>query len=543
MNINWFNTFFSKQDISDDTNKIGETTNQINIEQRDGAIEIENSVNSFNLPFEVSYNTQADLLNKYREISSYHEVDYAIEDIVNEMVSFQEDQNPIELNLDDIDKSLLSDKIKEIVYQKWDKINKILDLTSTIHNRARQFYTDGRLSWHKIIDKNDLKGGLKDIIEFDPIYVTKVREIKTNREDGTIEGYDEYFVYNENIAAAGTAPAQESSYAKNKSISTVEKPKYKLNKDSVTYITSGMTDASTGYAISWLHKALRPANQLRMMENSLVIYRIVRAPERRMFYIDVSGMQNSKATQYIRNLKNSYRNRMSYDPENGTFKDSRYLQTMQEDFWLPKNSKGSGTEISTLPGGQNLSEIDDVTYFLKRLYKALNVPISRLESDSMVNFGNQSEISRDELKFSKFVSRIRKRFNEALLDVLQTELILTKTISREEWDNVKPFIKFKYAQDFYLEEQKQNDLLQSRLELLDKLSPYIGKYFSHQYVRSEILAQTGEDIAEQDKLIAQEAKNNKYNNADEENGDSSSFDAQVAQNEPSEPASQDDPNQ
>jgi len=294
------------------------------------------------------------------------------------------------------------------------------------------------------------------------------------------------------------------------------KTAFQLNPDSVVYVTSGLTDPKTGYAISWIHKAVKAANQLRMMENALVIYRISRAPERRIFYVDTANLPKSKAEQYLKNLKNSYRNRMSFDPESGTFKDQRHLQTMQEDYWLPRNSAGRGTEVSTLPGGSNLSDIEDVLYFQKQLYKALNIPISRLESDSMLSFGKQSEISRDELKFSKFVSKIRKRFNLAFLDLLKTELILTKVITIKEWDQICHKIKFRYAQDMYLEESRQSEMIRDRLELLRDLNDYAGKYFSHRYIREEILKQTEQEMENMDKEIADESKNEQYNPKEED---------------------------
>lgn len=502
----WFN-FFGKQKIStpeDNTVK----TNRISSDSSDGAIEIENAVDSFTLPFESTFRTQSEQINTYRSIATYSEVDGAIEDIVNEMVSFMDDEDPIKLNLDDVDPSLLSDAIKKRVYEKWDKVVKLLDLSATIHQKARNFYIDGRLSWQKLVDANKPRNGLVGIVEIDPRFVTKVRNVKYDPTSQTITGFDEYFVYNENIS--------DGKKKQDTKVNQTRKQEMRLHKDSITYVTSGLVDPETGFAISWLHKAIRPANQLRMMENALVIFRIVRAPERRVFYIDTGGLPKSKAEQYIRNLKNSYRNRMSYDPENGTFKDQRHLMTMQEDFWLPRNSAGRGTEISSVGGTSNLSDIDDVLFFLKRLYKALNVPTSRLESDSMINFGSSAEISRDELKFSKFTNRVKKRFNEALLDVLRTELILSRVITEEEWSNIEPHIILDYAQDLYLEEQRQNDIMQSRIDLAEKMEPYVGKYWSHETIRTKILKQTEQDVEDEDNMISQEMKDPKYKQSDNE---------------------------
>lgn len=508
MNMNWWNDLFKKQNISSVDDSVTDKTNRIAVNSSDGAIEIENAADSFMLPIDAKFNNQAELINNYREIACYHEVDYAIEDIINEMVSFMDDEDPIKLNLEDVDETLISKAIKQKIYQKWDKIARLLDLNATIHSKARQFYIDGRLAWHKLINKDRPRDGLIGIVELDSRYVTKVRNIQYSAGDQTITGVDEYYVYDENIQSKQQAKTQTK-------VNELRKNALRLNKDSVVFVTSGLTDPETGFAISWLHKAIRPANQLRMMENALVIFRIVRAPERRVFYIDTGGLPKTKAEQYIKNLKNGYRNRMSYDPEKGSFKDQRHLMTMQEDFWLPRNSAGRGTEISTVSGTQNLSDIDDVMFFLKRLYKALNVPLSRLESDSVINFGAQTEISRDELKFSKFTNKIRKRFNEALLDLLKTELILTKVLTEEEWSEIEPHIILDYAQDLYLEEQKQNDIMQSRLDLAEKMEPYIGKYWSHGYIRSKILKQTEEDTVEMDAEIDQELKNPKYKQPDD----------------------------
>lgn len=509
MAFDFWSSFFSKQNISSPEDSASDKTNRIASDYSDGAIQIENAVDAFVLPLDAQFNTQAEMINNYREIACYHEVDYAIEDIVNEMVSFMDDEDPIRLNLDAIDETIISKAIKEKIYSKWEKIVRLLELDSTIHMRARQFYIDGRLAWHKIVNKDKPKDGLVGVIDLDSRYVTKVRNVQYDKQDQTIIGVDEYYVYDENVLANTKTKAQTQ-------INTVRKQPMKLNKDSITFVTSGLTDSESGYAVSWLHKAIRPANQLRMMENALVIFRIVRAPERRVFYIDTGGLPKSKAEQYIKNLKNSYRNRMSYDPEKGTFKDQRHLMTMQEDFWLPRNSAGRGTEVSSVAGTQNLSDIDDVLFFLKRLYKALNVPLSRLESDSVINFGSQTEISRDELKFSKFVNKIRKRFNLALLDLLKTELVMSKILTDKEWSLIEKDIILDYAQDLYLEEQKQNDIMQARLDLAEKMLPYVGKYWSNDFMRTRILKQTEEEMKDQDLIIDKESKDPKYKQDEED---------------------------
>ena len=978
-------SWLDKKSLGDQDENKKTLSNQIATDDNDGAVVLEDSINEFILNYDFTYNNQAELINTYREVANYNEVDFAIEDIVNEAVTFGDsDSNAVELDLSSIDDEILSEKVKEFVYESWDKINNLLDLNTTIHRRFKSFYIDGRLSYQKVIDKASVSNnGLLNIIQLDPRFVTKFRNVEYDKANHTIQAVDEYFIYNENIAETNPSD-QKTKQNKNSNF----KEALKLNKESITYITSGITDSNSGYATSWLHKAVKPANQLRMMENALVVYRITRAPERRVFYVDTSGMTKTKAEQYLKNLKSNYRNRMSYDPDSGSFKDSRHLMTMQEDYWMPRNaSTGKGTEVDTLPGGcfamdtkvslldgrersiaeirdemetgkelwtysvnpetgkvaagliswagvtqksaevmkltldngeeiictpdhkfpvygkgfvradkllenesmmplyrkneqiskykkldyeqyfdneskkwvythrmvanelkgskvknfvyesnddgvydvrhhvdfdrynndpsnlvfmgwndhqklhtdngfsresillgtqaakerlvdmkecdpelyedhcskiaertkdmwsnlseadkneitqkmsksaklyieslndvnrdirnencrinavkanvafvekmatdpefnewfrirqsagwtdelrlersqqmlqtnkniiwgkngedsrsrhkkqqkvaysynilnfiidcvkgktthqvtaldvtqmlnenesilnelievnseksipnwedkftpnmvkklpsdfgydswsdfrkkeslhnhrvvkiekladkievgtltidknekhhdyhtfalscgiftknSNLGDIEDVVYFLKRLYKALNIPISRLEADSIVSLGRNTEINRDELKFGKFVTKVKKRFNMMFLDLLRTELILTKVITGKEWDKIKNQIKFVYSQDMYLEEQKKFEMMRDRLELLNELNDYVGKYFSHDYIRRQILKQSDEEIEEQDKLIEKEKTNKQYNSDEEEQG-------------------------
>lgn len=471
-------------------------SNQIAVDFNDGALAVESPVNGFLMNFDWAANSQAELLNKYREVANYNEVDYAVQDIINEMVSFGEDDEPVELDLSEVE---LSDAIKEKIHASFEKISDLLALKDTIHQRAYNFYVDGRLAYQKVVDSKNTKRGVINVVELNPAFVTKVRNIQYNPGDRTIDGVEEYYLYDEKHDERDTSKNQSGINTKQ------YKEAMQLTAESVTYVTSGLTDPKTGYAISWLHKAIKPANQLRMMENALVIYRISRAPERRVFYIDVGNLPKSKAEQYLNNLKNSFRNRMTYDPEAGNFKDQRHLTTMQEDYWLPRTSSGKGTEVSTLPGGQSLGEIDDILYFLKRLYKALNVPTSRLDNDSQMSFGSQdTQINRDELKFSKFVSKVRKRFNMMLRDIIRTDLILTKVITEADWHDIEQNMKFVYAQDMYLEERKAFEMQRDRLELAGEMLPYIGKYYSHEYLRTQILRQTDEEIDVMDKAIKKE---------------------------------------
>jgi hypothetical protein len=503
-----FGAFLDKFKFKDEKIEDQKHSNQIATDFNDGAVTVgDDPISQYAINLDWTYNTQAELINKYREIANYNMVDYAVEDIINEMVSFDENEDPVKLDLSEIDDNKLSENIKDKVYDAWEKVSRILDLKSTIHRRAKSFYVDGRLAYQKVIDKNKPKDGLLDAIELDTRHITKYRSIDYDENDRVIKSIKEYFVYDDSSAD------QESD----KRSETAKKYKEALILDpkTVCYVTSGMTDSVTGYSVSWLHKAVKPANQLRMMENALVIYRISRAPERRVFYVDTANLPKAKAEQYIQNLKSNYRNRMSFDPETGTFKDQRHLQTMQEDYWLPRNSSGRGTEVDTLPGGQNLDQIEDIIYFQKQLYKALNIPITRLETDNLVSLGRSQEISRDELKFSKFVSKIRKRFNMMFLDLLKTELILTKVITAKEWDVVKHKIQFDYALDMYLEEMKKSEMLRDRLDLIREAESHIGRYFSNDFVRRKILKQSDEDIKEEDKKIKDEKSVEQYNPADD----------------------------
>lgn len=513
--------FLGKKNIAD-TPPEEELRNQIATDMHDGAtIMYGNAVTAENLNINLDFRptTAVGLLESYRECAEYAEVDYAIQDIINEMISFADDEDPVTLDLDNTE---LSDSIKKKVFEAWEKISTLLELRETIHHRARRFYIDGRLSYHKVVDRNMTKKGLLNIIELDPKYVTKMRNIEYNEEDQTIKSIHEWFVYNENVANGDKehqdSPKMFQGFAGNGQ--TFKKP-MSLNAASITYVTSGMVDRKTGEAISWLDKAVRPTNQIRMLENALLIYRIVRAPERRAFYVDVGALQPTKAKQYLQDIKNNYRNKMSYDPETGTFKDKRHILSMQEDYWLPRQN-GRGTEISTVGGNSDIGQINDVDYFLKRLYKSLNIPVTRLESDSMVALGGRSaEISRDELKFSKFVSSVRKRFSIMFKDLLKTELLLKNVFTLEEWNAIEQKIYFRYAQDMYLEERKWFEMTRDRLDLAKDIEQYVGKYYSNDFVRKEILRQTEEEMEEQDKLIKDEESEEQYSGIGQDGVDDS----------------------
>lgn len=529
-----FGSFFSKLKLRDTKTEDRANTNKLAVDSSDGAVEINQSspggFQQYPIDLDVAYNSNSELIETYREISNYSIVDYAIEDVINEAVAFSEDESPISIDLTDLEDDL-SESIRNKMYESYEKIENLLNLKDSIHTRLRQFYIDGRLDYQKVVDNKRTNQGLLDIVELDPRLITKVRNKEYDPNNRTINSVSEYFIYDEKQKKKqGTTQAgSQGSYTEEKMM---------LDPETITHVTSGLTDNQTGYTVSWLHKAVRPANQLRMMENALVIYRISRAPERRLFYVDVSNLPNKRAEQYMNKLKNMYRNKMSFDPDKGTFKDNRHLMTMQEDFWLPRSSNGRGTEVDTLPSGQNLGEISDIEYFQKQLYKSLNVPVSRLESDSMMPVGRAAEINRDELKFSKFVSKIRKRFNIMILDLLRTELILTRVLTIEEWNKIKHKIRFKYAQDSQLEEMRELEMRTERIDQLDRIVPYVGEegggYFSKKWVRENVLKQTEEERNEIDDEIEEEtpepepeptetSSNNNNNDNDDETNQSTSF--------------------
>lgn len=430
--------------------------------------------------------TEKDLIMKYRDIAQHPECDAAVEDIVNESIVSNEDSAPVSLIMDDLDQS---DKIKKMISDEFEYIVELLNFSWNGHDIFRRWYVDGRLYYHKIIDEKNPKRGLLELRPVDPTKIRKVREIKKERDPATgvemIKGVNEYFVFqNDGMSRAQTG--------------------LKIAKDSITYITSGAVDASRKRVLSYLHKAIKPVNQLRMMEDSLVIYRLARAPERRIFYIDVGNLPKGKAEEYMKNIMAKYRNKMVYDVNTGEMKDDRKHMSMLEDFWLPRREGGRGTEITSLPGGENLGQIDDIVYFQKKLYKSLNVPASRLEETTQFSLGRSTEITRDELKFQKFISRLRKKFSMLFIDLLKTQLVLKGIVTEEEWEEIRQDINVDYLQDTHFAELKNTELMSSRLAALRDLDEFVGKYFSREWVRKNVLMQTDEEMKELDKQMKEE---------------------------------------
>ena len=419
----------------------------------------------------------AQLIMKYRGTAMHPECDAAIEDIVNESIvaATEAGEQSVQINLE---KLKVSDGIKKQIQEEFDNIIAMLNFNELGHDIFKRWYIDGRLYHHLVVNESNLKAGIQEIRPIDSSKMRKVKQVKRKKDPATganlIEKVDEYYIYQEK-------PGQYTSGVK-------------LSLDSVSYITSGLLDETRKKVLGFLHKALKPLNQLRMMEDSLVIYRLARAPERRIFYIDVGNLPRGKAEGYMKDIMARYRNKLVYDAKTGEIRDDRKHMSMLEDFWLPRREGGRGTEISTLPGGDNLGQIDDIVYFQKKLYKALNVPINRLEQEAQFSLGRTSEITRDELKFQKFVARLRTRFAKFFLDLLRVQLQLKGVIVETDWDDMKNDIIIDYTKDNHFAELKEAELLRERLQTLDQISQYVGTYFSKDYVMKNVLGFTEEDI-------------------------------------------------
>ena len=452
------------------------------------------------------YRTEFDLIKRYREMSLHPEADSAIEDIVNEAVVSDSNDSPVEIELSNLN---ASDGIKNKIRKEFKYILDLLDFDKKAHEIYRNWYIDGRIYYHKIIDLKNPQEGIQELRYIDAMKMRYVRQQKKKKNDGSTVvrlqsnnpmDYDfpeieEYFIYN-----------PKSSYPTGNPMQTGASQGIKIARDAITYCTSGLVDRNKGSTLSYLHKAIKSINQLRMIEDSLVIYRLSRAPERRIFYIDVGNLPKQKAEQYLRDVMMRYRNKLVYDANTGEIRDDKKYMAMLEDFWLPRREGGRGTEISTLPGGQNLGEITDIEYFKKKLYRSLNVPPSRMDGEGGFNLGRSSEILRDELKFTKFVGRLRKRFSNMFNDMLKTQLILKNIITPEDWEVMSEHIQYDFLYDNHFSELKEAELLNERLTLAQTAQPYIGKYYSQDYVRRKILRQTDMEIIEQDKLIEKEIK-------------------------------------
>jgi hypothetical protein len=453
------------------------------------------------------YRTEFDLIKRYREMALHPECDSAIEDIVNEAIVSDTNDSPVQIDLDNLN---ASDGIKKKIRQEFKHILELLDFDKKSHEIYRNWYVDGRLYYHKVIDLKNPEAGIQELRYIDAMKMRYVRQGKkkesdkyriSNRNvdnpmDYEFPEIEEYFIYEPKMTYPTGTPAPGTMGGSNSGI--------RMTKDSITYCTSGLVDRNKGSTLSYLHKAIKSLNQLRMIEDSLVIYRLSRAPERRIFYIDVGNLPKVKAEQYLRDVMMRYRNKLVYDANTGEIRDDKKFMAMLEDFWLPRREGGRGTEISTLPGGQNLGEITDIEYFKKKLYRSLNVPPSRMDGEGGFNLGRSSEILRDEVKFSKFVARLRKRFSYMFSDMLRTQLILKNIITPEDWRQMDEHIQYDFLYDNHFAELKDAELLNERLSMVQVAEPYVGKYFSQDYVRRKILRQTDIEILEEDKLIKKE---------------------------------------
>ena len=441
------------------------------------------------LDMEGTAKSEADLIRRYREISLHPECDMAVEDIVNEAVVANELKESVRVDTENLP---YGKDIRRRIESEFSDILKLMNFNTKGHDIFRRWYVDGRIYYQKIIDRTSPTLGITELKYIAPRKIKKIREVRKTRPEGAknleiVDEFVEYYLFNEKGVSGTTSGGG-----------------VKIAPDTISFCPSGLVDQQKNIVMSHLHKAIKPVNQLRMIEDAVVIYRIARAPERRIFKIDVGNLPKVKAEQYLRDVMARYRNKLVYDASTGEIRDDRNYMSMLEDFWLPSREGGRGTDISTLPGGQNLGEIADIEYFQKKLYRSLNVPVSRLESSQGFNLGRASEITRDELKFTKFVQRLRKKFTELFNDLLKTQLILKKVISEEDWHTISHNLQYDFLQDGHFAELKQSEMMRERIQLVNEMRDMVGKYFSVEYMRKNVLKQSESEIAEMDKQIKQE---------------------------------------
>ena len=431
---------------------------------------------------------EIELITRYREMSMQPEIEGAIDDIVNEAIVYEDKGNGVEINTDELKES---EQIKKKIREEFEYVLKLLNFGNMGHDIFRRWYIDGRLFYHLVIDEKSPQKGIQELKYVDPRRIRKIREIQKTKDTSTgmeiIKQMNEYYLYNER----GVIGAHSNLGTK-------------IATDAIVNVNSGLMDSKRAMVLSYLHKAIKPLNQLRMVEDATVIYRLSRAPERRVFYVDVGNMPTIKAEQYLRDIMVKYRNKLVYDSTTGEIKDDRKHLSMLEDFWLPRREGGKGTEITTLPGGQNLGDLEDVKYFEKKLYKSLGVPTSRLEQSQGFSLGRSTEVSRDELKFNKFVERLRNKFSTLFDDILRVQLVLKKVCSEEEWKEFKENIYYDFLKDNNFTELKEAELLLNRMGVLQMVDPYVGRYYSKEWVRRNVLMMNDEDIEEIDEQIANE---------------------------------------
>jgi len=496
MNIFGFEILRKREETLDPSTTPSVVTPQI----EDGAINISaGSHYGIYVDIDGSYRSEVDLVTKYRTMAMQPEVEQAIEDIVNESVVHDEEGNSVKIMVGDLEQP---QSIKDKITEEFKNVLKLLDFNNNGGDIFRRWYVDGRLYFNVIIDPNNPRAGIQNLINIDPRRIRKVRNVKKKKDKVTqtevIDNIEEYFIYNEKtLNNTVSNPILTGNYSGGT----------KLTNDSVVYLTSGLYDPARSTVLSYLHKAIRPMNQLRFVEDAIVIYRLSRAPERRVFYVDVGNMPKMKAEQYLRDLMVKYRNKLVYDSTTGEIRDDRRQLSMLEDFWMPRRGEGKSTEITTLPSGQNLGELSDVNYFERKLYKSLNVPISRLEAQQGFTLGRSNEITRDELKFMRFIEKLRARFSIMFDELMARQLSLKGICTLDEWEEFKQSVHYDFLKDNNFAELKEAELLQNRVALLNVVDPYVGNYFSKAWVRKHVLNLTEDDIKLMDQQMAEEAAN------------------------------------
>lgn len=470
----------------------------------DGAVISPANAYGFAVDLDASVRTEADLINQYRSMSLNATVDTAIENIVSEAITYDSEESSVSIVLD---KLTYAENIKQVIREEFNNVLTLLDFNNQAYDLFRRWYIDGRIYFHVVIDVNDPRSGVQELRIIDPRKIKKIREVQltpslTGGSAGVqnIETVKEYWVYNDQgfsmKTGMMTGVMQHQSVTQNASVI--------ITNDAIAGSTSGLTDPDGTMVLSYLHKAIKPLNVLSSMTDAMAINRIARAPERRIFYIDVGDMPHSKANEYMKQTMLRYKNKVTYDSTTGVIKDDRKIMTMLEDYWLPRRANGRGTEIDTLPGAQNLDQIDDIVMMQKDLYKSLNIPPSRLEADQAFNLGRSSEISRDEILFSKFIHRLRLRFSQLFLDVLGKQLILKAILSLEEWEMIRSDIRFEYVSDSHFIELKESEVMMNRLQVLQAAQPYVGIYFSRESMKTDVLHQSEEEQELEAERIAQE---------------------------------------
>lgn len=474
----------------------------ISPDENDAAIELEGGVGNYQYSqdFDLSYKNEAQLVTHYRAMALHADISSAVDDIVNDAISFDSDGKPVEVNLE---KTKFSKGVKTKIKTEFEEILRILNFNEVGDETFRKWYVDGKQYHHIVVNPEKEKEGIKDIRFIDPRNIKKVKNVEKKIENGVeiIGKIDSFFIYEERVKESGP------------------KQTIKIAEEAIVYTHSGLFDDTKNVMLSYLHQAIKPYNQLKSVEDSVVIYRLSRAPERRIFYVDVGNLPKTRAEEYLKSVMSKYRNKIVYDVNTGNVKDSVAHRSMLEDIWLPRREGSRGTEVSTLDGGQNLGELDDVNYFRQKTYGALRIPLTRLDQEATVSISRASEISRDEIKFSKFIEKLRKKFSRLFYKLLKTQLILKKIITEDDWNIQKEDILFNFTSDMHFAELKEAEIMSERVEMLGNIEDYVGKYFSVAYVRKYILRQSEDDIKVMDAQMAQEAKEAEEAGEDEDDED------------------------